>query len=238
MRLTSEIHSDLKVWAGFLLDGNEWLPIPSEPSFPPIIHKEFTSDAAGLSDIKGDSGVAAIGVDEEGILIFAARVFWDDRMLRRMRSGVKDVMGNDTVFLEAVGILLPFVLIPERLMHQHVVCKMDNIACFYSWDKKYVKEDIYTTIIFRSLFLISSFLATIVHVKHLPRMTTWEARLTDRLSRRSSTSHGDRELLKSFGDLEAPQFFKSWLDDPTPDWDLPLKLICFVESCINKARLI
>lgn len=58
--------ADLLIWLGFLLDKDVWLPIPSEPCGPPIAHKMFILDAAGLSvdGVFGFPGVASVGFSE------------------------------------------------------------------------------------------------------------------------------------------------------------------------------
>jgi hypothetical protein len=40
---------DLLVWAGFLWSEFRWMPIPREIHAPPLLCKEFVSDAAGLA---------------------------------------------------------------------------------------------------------------------------------------------------------------------------------------------
>jgi len=230
VKVSHETKMDMKVWAGFLLDMEHGLPIPSEPSAPTIYFKEFASDAAGLSDIANDSAVASIGFDEEGRLFFATRHFWNMEMLEQIRTGADDVMGNNTVFLEFVGILLPFLLIPEKLMHQHLVCKVDNIACVYGWSKRNVKNDVYTSILIRALWLISSFLSSYVHVMHLPRIASWEASVVDRLSRKSTSTGQDLRMLNSLSTEKIPDVFVRWLDHPVPDWNLPQLLLNHVMS--------
>jgi hypothetical protein len=37
---------------------------------------------------------------------------------------------HKTRTLELIGTLLPFLFIPKQLTNQHVVIKVDNIACF------------------------------------------------------------------------------------------------------------
>jgi len=233
VKISPEAKADMKIWAGFLLDITKGLPIPSEPTAPTIYFKEFVSDAAGLSKIQNDSAVASIGFDEIGRPIFAARYFWNDAMLSQFRSGARDVMGNDTVFLEFVGIVLPFILIPEKLKNQHVVCKVDNIACVFGWSKKHVKNDVYTSILIRALWLISSYLSCIVHVMHLPRVVSWEAGVVDRLSRRSTTWSCDQKMLDSLRTGELPDVLTSWLVKPVPDWDLAMRLLDHVKKSVK-----
>ena len=76
--VTSNAKNDQLIWAGFLLDTECENSIPSCLTEPTIVHKSFTSDAAGYaSDGEVDRpGVASIGFDEEGNIIFAFQKLW------------------------------------------------------------------------------------------------------------------------------------------------------------------
>jgi hypothetical protein len=139
-------------------------------------------------------------------------------------------IGSNTNFLEMVGLILPFLLMPEKLRQKHVILRVDNIGCFYAWQNKYVKNDVSASIITRALVLINAFLESQIHVEHLPRMSTWDARACDRMSRESSTQTSDRALLESFGNLECPKCLINWMAAGCRSWDLPLKLLTFVEN--------
>ena len=69
-----------------------------------------------------------------------------------------------------------------------------------------------------------------IHVEHLPRMSSFEARLVDRLSRRSTSTRGDVSLLETYGQGELPVFLKDWLKNPGEDWSIVTKLINFVSN--------
>ena len=232
MRLSNDAKNDLFVWAGCLLDDVQKLPVPSMPVDPPLLCKTFTSDAAGYSDdaTQNSPGVAAVGFDEEKNIIFVHRIRWDEEMI----SGMKDVdgkmFGRKTAFLEFVGLMLPFILIPECMKNQHIVMSVDNISCYYGWDNKGMKNCVYTSILIRALHLISSYICSIVHVKHLPRNTTWDSRLVDRLSRMSTTERRDEELVQKMKGVRLPDFFVKWVNNPTVDWSMPAKMLKYVQQ--------
>ena len=233
VRLCEVSKSDLKVWAGCVLDTENTLPICTEPSAPTLSHKVFTSDAAGMADSMERPvrpAVATVGLDEEGRVMFAFRRFWDRDMIefRKDRDGKR--FGNKTAFLEFVGILIPFILVQKKLMNQHVVMKVDNISCVYAWENKFMKEDVYTSILVRALHLVSSYLCCTVHVEHLPRQTSWESKMVDRMSRNISTTKSDLDVLYSFEGDNLPNFFKDWLNKPCVDWSIPMKLLCYVKK--------
>jgi len=238
VKITAEAKNDLKVCAGFLLDKDEWYPIPTEPCAPPLSYKTFVSDAAGLSAKEYDSGVASIGIDENDKIFFAARHWWDQSMLYKERSSPDDLSGKNSCFLEFVGILLPFLLIPQKLKNQHIVCKVDNSACIFGWYDKKMPGDSIVSILIRSLYLISFYLASIVHVVHLPRLSTWEACLVDRLSRHSTTENADRFILSNHDGGSVPVFMYEWLRNPTEDWSLPYKILSYVKNRVNKYHCI
>ena len=52
--------------------------------------------------------------------------------------------GNKTSFLEFVGIVIPLLLIPEKLRNQHIVFEVDNISCCFGLENRFLKEDSYT----------------------------------------------------------------------------------------------
>jgi hypothetical protein len=218
---------DLYVWAGFLLDPNPWKPICPRPCAPPLSCVSFTSDAAGFNSktkLDLNIGCSSIGFSITGEIVFAAQTFWPKDLLK-MES-----LGSNTTFLEMVGLLLPFLLIPKSLTNKHVILRVDNIACYYAWLNKYVKNDLSASIITRALVVISAFLECQIHVEHLPRMSSWDARACDRMSRESSMSPNDRALLESFGNLKCPELFTRWLESGCNNWGITSELLEFVEN--------
>ena len=111
-----------------------------------------------------------------------------------------------------------------------MILEVDNIACYYAWDNKYVKNDICSSILIRALCIISSYLRTYVHVRHLPRLSSWEACMCDRMSRESTTSKHDRKLLNHFSNLFLPDVLLKWLENPVEDWSICLKLLDSVKD--------
>ena len=100
----------------------------------------------------------------------------------------------------------------------------------YAWDNRFMKEDVYTSILVRALHLVSSYLGCIVHVNHLPRQPSWESKMVDRMSRDFSTTSSDNNLLSSFREQDLLKFFKIWLDKPCVDWSIPMKLLNYVKN--------
>jgi len=229
--LCRQAKRDLMVWAG-VLNGPERLPVPREPvTGPPIYHKVFASDAAGLPEDGKEDGqaVAGVGLDEDGILILAFRHEWEKEMITKKRDVENKRFGNKTAFLESVGILAPFLLIPEKLRGQHIVFKTDNVACVHGWDNRGMKEDDYSSIILRAIHLVAAYLEIYVHVVHVPRKSDWEGNIADRMTRWSSMHQRDAALLRSFGNIRLPVFLESWLARPDLDWRL-------ADRCLEHVR--
>jgi hypothetical protein len=223
---------DVLVWAGFLLDNLTRNPIAHRPMGPPLSHYSFTSDAAGFSDIMPVStmvGVGIIGFDVDGEICMVNQTFWP-KELRFRRDEKESKFGSKTVFLELVGLLGPFLLCPKLIANSHVVLSVDNIGCYYGWENKGVQGDKCASILIRTLVLVSSFLSVYVHVRHLPRMSSWDSSLCDRLSRKDTTSSNDERLLNHYKSYTMPIILMDWLRDPVEDWNLCERLLNYVKS--------
>jgi hypothetical protein len=183
----------------------------------------------------GNEGVGGIGFDEEGHIVSAFQFFWPEEFLYVV-DGKGARMGSKTTTLEILGVLLQFVLFPELLMGHQVVFQTDNMACYYGWENKAVKEDSTASIVIRTISILASFLNCNVHVEHVPRVSTWEARVVDRLSRRSTTTLNDRKLVESFGHMQIPVSLRDWLNNPCDNWNLPVALLCDVKMIINNLK--
>jgi hypothetical protein len=223
--LSKQSKKDLMLWAGFLMDENRWCPIAPRPTGPPVFRKEFSSDAAGGKSYKGKIGCGSVGFSEIGELIFANQLFWpeDGLMQRKDSKGAK--FENKTTTLEFVGVILPFLLIPEKLVGQHIVLKVDNTACIFGWENKSVAGDKCASILVRGLHLISAYLGSVLHFIHLPRMSSWDAELVDRLSRERTTTNNDKRLIRCLVNRELPKFFVDWLENPSEDYVLAEKML-------------
>ena len=225
--------ADLLVWAG-MLSTSEWLPVPREPGGPTLRHKLFTADAAGVAEgeVNDGAGVGGVGLDEDGMIITCFQYIWNNDMICFMKDSKGARFGSKTATLEMVGIVLPFLLYPKWLVNQHVVFSTDNMGCFFGWENMYVKGDVTASILVKSVLLMSTFLGTTVHVIHVPRKTTWENVVADKLSRRKTTTHAVKKLLDSFGMTVVPRFFCEWLSCPCEDWNMPIRCLEFIKSIV------
>lgn len=226
-KMASELASDLLVWAAFLKDSRNWLPISPRPSYPPLLHKTYTTDAAGWSadSLDKEVGFGCIGLSGEGEVIFANQSLWSLPVMGLTRDSKKKFLGNKTTTLEFAGILIPFLLQPYLLCNQHVKIQVDNIGCVFAWEKGYSKEDNLASILVRVLVLLSAKLSCVVHIHHHPRNSSWESTMADRLSRSRTTSNQDRKLLDHYSNRRLPPTFEKWMENPIEDWSMPIALL-------------
>ena len=225
-RITSEARKDLLTWWKFLEENKDGFPIPDESDEPPLHHKTITTDAAGWKsgNTSGEIGMGSVGVDEEGEIFLATQKFWNLEKVEVFLDSKGKSLGSKTTTLEFAGILIPFLLFPEKLMNQSIVVQVDNMGCYYAWENGYSKEDMTASILVRALLLVSVKLNSRVTIRHLPRESSWESQVADRLSR-ERTSGNSKGLLSQFPERNLPIVFRQWMEDPIEDWDLPMKLV-------------
>jgi hypothetical protein len=142
--------------------------------------------------------------------------------------------GNKTSTLEIIGMLLPFILISEKLKNKHVRVFTDNTACVYGMKDGYIKRDEYASIFIRAINLRSGYQGTVVHTMHTPRRSTWEAEMADNLSCRTTTSLLENQILGRFKNLCVPETLTNWLENPTDDWSLATSLLSYVMSICHE----
>jgi hypothetical protein len=65
---------------------------------------------------------------------------WPKEFITTKRDNRGIRFGNKTSTLEIIGILLPFVLIPEKLKNTHVRIFTDNMACVYEMKDGFIKK--------------------------------------------------------------------------------------------------
>jgi hypothetical protein len=235
IHISQEAKKDLAVLAGFLTSEFKWLPIAEEQTAPPILHKEFVSDAAGLADtadIWKKPSCGNVAFAEEGTVIFANQLWWDEEFISKAidEKGVR--YGDKTTTLEIIGLLIPLVIAPELFVKSNVVMKVDCFGTVYGMENRASKGDTSASVFIRAVYLIAAYLECSLHVEHPPRLSDWGAEVADRLSRNCSTTKQDRKLVNAFKNREIPSCLKSWFKNPYADWNLPFKLLEHVEKLV------
>ena len=134
-KLPEQAIVDLQVWTGFIRDTATGIPLPHPDHPPPMCTKTFTSDAAGLpknSKWESNIGCGVIGVDEIGDTMFVTQLWWPKDFITHHKDSKGCAFGNKTTTLELVGVLLPFLTIPNLLKNQHIVSRV-NMACIFGF---------------------------------------------------------------------------------------------------------
>jgi len=233
--VSQEARADLLVWAGFLSSDYRWLPLGSAFTEPPMKCREFVSDAAGLAESANsctEPGAGNVGFCEDGRVIFAHQFLWPKWFITSAVDEYGIRYGDKTTTLEVLGLLFPFILVPELLRNQHVLLKVDCFGTVFGMWNRHSKGDSSASMFIRAIYLIAAYLECTVHVQQLPRVSDWGAEVTDRLSRKATTTRQDFRLVGAFQNRPLPACLLDWFDNPSVDWDLPMLLLKHVKSII------
>jgi len=244
--MPDQAKADLRIWASVVAATVVPLPIPCRPLPPTFSAVHFISDAAGARYVKvrrkripcekpGIRGAASIGLIE-GEVWYCCRVTWPTHLLLEAKDELDKAYGCKSTTLEMVGIMLPLLTVPHLLQGKEICLHVDNIAVVYGWQNKGVKNDLSATVLIRALHIIAVFLGCKVHVQHLHRMSTPDARLADRLSRQQSTTRDDSRRIRNALQPPLPPALTRWLARPRLDWNLPLDLLRDVQENIRRAQ--
>jgi hypothetical protein len=163
-------------------------------------------------------GTGAVGIDEGGNLWWANQYFWPVNM-----KGSD--LGSQSTFLEFVGLVIPYLLNFKHLKNQHIVSCVDNMGCVYGWESGYARNDNLTSILIRLLVLISIQLNSIIYIEYVPRCSSWDSMVADRLSQMSTTRGQDKRMVENFGRQQLPKSFEGWLENPSEDWNMPIRVV-------------
>jgi hypothetical protein len=109
-----------------------------------------------------------VGLDEKGDTILTHQLFWPKDFITEKSDSKGKKFGDKTCTLETIGVLLPFLLLPERLKNQHVVCRVDCMGVVYGWENKKSKDKCASMLI-KALHIIEAYLGSRIHV--VPRMS-------------------------------------------------------------------
>ncbi len=219
-QLSENAKYDLLVHGKFLSD-DDWCPIAKEPAGPPPSAVYFVSDAAVLPDNASFTepiGFGIAGFEYNGSMIHAGQYFWPKDFIVHARDGDGIRFGNKSTTLECIGLLAPWLTVPELVSGRHVILRVDNIACVYGYDNGQLKNDESASIMIRAARLISAYLGSVVHVEHVARGSCWEAELVDNLSRSSTSRFLEQRTLSRFHHKELPKVLSDWLDTPYNDY--------------------
>jgi hypothetical protein len=107
------------------------------------------------------------------------------------------------------------------------------MAVVHGWASKGVGKDVAASILIRAIHLIGSYLGCMIHVEHLPRMSSDLSKLADHLSRKATTSAEDLVEVTHVPMSIPHPILGEWLEHPCEDWDLALRLLEAVKNMIE-----
>lgn len=231
---------DLWIWKKAVRDAANGFPLKEAEHGAPWTAVQFISDAAGAAltwekgvcqniTVLGDRGVSSLGYRGEDIF-FAKTLFWPKNLLFGTKDCNGTAFGCKSTTLETVGLLLPFLSIPNELKGKHIVLEVDNLAVVYSWEKKYSKNDAETSLLIRCLHVLEAYLECRIHVVHCRRLSTEMASLADRLSRQSTTSPKDFGKISHLNNRIDCNPVTDWLGSPLLNWELPNQIVMHIEN--------
>ena len=231
MHVPEDLKEDLRVIAKVAESARSGLPIAEGLDKPGLEALTFYSDAAGASfslvngqrhyhDNAG-KGVSCIGGDDVNKIWGWSRLSWPEGLLTQIRDEKGSWFGSKTATLEAVGLIIPFIVFPEVVAGKHLVFKVDNAAVMWGWQSGYIKNDKTATEILKAVRYLGGFLGATIFVQHVGRMSDDMASLADELSRRSwSKNHRFSEALDRAEFRPTEGFLSRWLKDPCSGEDL------------------
>ncbi len=77
-------------------------------------------------------------MDEQGDTLLVHRLFRPRDFIEKKTDGKGAKFGDKTCTLEVIGVILPFLLIPEKLKNQLIVCGVDCMGvCMGGKTKKF-----------------------------------------------------------------------------------------------------
>ena len=223
--VTEELKKELAIVAKVAESSVKGLPIAASPSHPSLAAVICYTDAAGasFSMIRGERcchdnegrGVSCIIGETESEIQAWSRLSWPKNLLTEERDERGVFFWSKSTTLESVGLLLPMLAFPEKVVGRNLVFMIDNIAVMYGWLKGYVKNDSSASEVLKTAQYMAAFLGITVHLKHVAKMSDTLAQMADELSRKESGFSGKtaRALVgKPFGEVRGRLL--NWLTAP------------------------
>ena len=174
---------------------------------------------------EGEVGCGLIGLHENGDTLLTHQLFWPKDFITEKKDLKGARFGDKTCTLEAIGVILPFLLIPRELKNQHIICGVDCMGVVYGWENKKVKGDSCASMIIKALHIIETFLGSCIHVIHVPRVSNWESEVADNLSRERTTGFLEKQLLNRSSKNTNLSALTDWLKNPAEDWTIVDRLV-------------
>jgi hypothetical protein len=224
LEVSEALKSDIRFCAELVATARRGIPLASRPGLPPLSVVSVFSDAAGSKfammngkrmslNAPGDRGAACLIVENDSVA-WSSIIKWPLPFLNEAVDKDGKFFGSKTTTLEVIGMVLAVLGCPEKLMGQSVVFHVDNIAIMYGWNNGSVKFDESASALLKFIQLAAAYLGTQVYIKHVRRCSDRWTCLADRLSRNSTTTKEDREILQCADRADEDEMLKQWLGKP------------------------
>ena len=227
--VSTELTADLRVWAAVVTHANGWLPIPEEMPCPPLDALKFVSDAAGGTGDEEWAGVASLRVTDANSFWFACTGVWLQAILKG-KDEKRASFASKTTTLETIGLLLPFLSVPNIVKGRNVILGVDNVSVVFGWLNRSVNGDLSASALLRALHLVSLFLECRIFVIHVPRQSCRASYMADSLTRASSATKDSWAALTGAALFSQPAPLWDWLNNPQTGWFLGFKLIDWLKK--------
>ena len=233
--VNEDLKQDLWIWKKTIGTSLTGFPLGEIFGEIPLVAKQFISDAAGAAfemsngksknvTVNGDRGVASIE-HFEGKPIGAIILRWPDGLLTKSKDRKGVFFGSKSGTLEMIGLLLPFLSCPKKLIGHQIILEVDNMSVVYGWRKRHCKNDAELSLLIRCLHVLEILLECKIYVSHVKRCSTYVATLADNLSRENTSTKASMDAIKGKLCFVKSKALENWLTWPTLNWNLPL-LLC------------
>jgi hypothetical protein len=244
-QLPFQARQDLRVWAAVVTYSVTPLPIPHRPVAPSLSALHFVSDAEGAryvterrkripTETPGDRG----GGGDWYLPVWCYLAMCKDDMAHVHAAACFGRKGAGLrLQVYHVGNYRPFTTHPDSATsttRQRTVSACRQYSSFLWLGEPGGGQGQTASVFVRALHLISTYLGCRVHVLHLPRMSTPDARLADRLSRKHTTTTWDRRRIRGAIKPEIPPSLWRWMVRPCVNWSLPQELLLDVQDTMRR----
>jgi hypothetical protein len=227
LEIPQELKNEIWIWAKAIITNECGFPIPAQLDNPGLFALTFVSDAAGTQNknFNNDCGCASIGFSNKTKVDFISTVTWTENFI--------NFANDNSGVLESIGLLLPFLSMPEKLQNKEIILFVDNLAVVFAWSKKYAKNDEKLSIFIQTLHMIEAALTCKIYVEHVYRCSTFTAMLADALTRKATFPvdflRSNRELK-----IQKPKSpLQNMIANPSIDWSFPLLLTNHIVNIKN-----
>ena len=132
--------------------------------------------------------------------------------------------------LETVGLLLPFLTVPQTVKGKNIILGVDNISVVFGWENRSAKGDMSASVLIRALHLVACYLEARIFVQHVPRRSSLASIMADNFTRASTSKTEAWAAVAGAQQHPPPKPLWDWLKDPKIDWNLGFKMVDWLKT--------